>query len=156
MEDPIALGEAMSWLNALRRRRRPQRVDQNAGCRGWPTPSTRSAAGARSPDGVCLTTDFWRAALHATGLAARIDELPAEARLDTEARRVRLAEMRRLVLSHAAILAREYGLPAVVNVKDVTRHLHDGDRVELNGTTARLRLLGRHAGGGEAPAGDHV
>jgi pyruvate,water dikinase len=54
------------------------------------------------------------------------------------------------VLSHAAILAREYGLPAVVNVKDVTRHLRDGDRVELNGTTGRIRLLGRLPGAGDA------
>lgn len=52
------------------------------------------------------------------------------------------------VLSHAAILAREYGLPAVVNVKDVTRRLQDGDRIELNGTTGRIRLLGRQLGAG--------
>jgi rifampicin phosphotransferase len=66
------------------------------------------------------------------------------------------------VLSHAAILAREYGLPAVVNVKDVMRHLHDGDRIELNGTTGRIRLLGRESGAGNSPVavpddqrGDH-
>jgi phosphohistidine swiveling domain-containing protein len=47
------------------------------------------------------------------------------------------------LLSHAAILAREYGLPAVVNVEDATRRLHDGDRVELDGTTGRVRLLER-------------
>ncbi|HUM16349.1 MAG TPA: PEP/pyruvate-binding domain-containing protein [Candidatus Nitrosotalea sp.] len=47
------------------------------------------------------------------------------------------------LLSHAAILAREYGLPAVVGVQGATRRLHDGDRVELNGTTGRIRLLGR-------------
>ena len=47
------------------------------------------------------------------------------------------------VLSHAAILAREYGVPAVVNVPDAMRRLHDGDDIELNGTTGRVRLLGR-------------
>jgi len=52
------------------------------------------------------------------------------------------------VLSHAAILAREYGLPAVVNVKDVTRRLRDGDRIELDGLSGRIRLLGRTLGGG--------
>ena len=50
------------------------------------------------------------------------------------------------MLSHAAILAREYGLPAVVNVRDVTRRLRDGDRIELNGATGRIRLLGRDPG----------
>jgi len=45
------------------------------------------------------------------------------------------------ILSHVAILAREYGLPAVVNVKDATRTLRDGDRIELNGTTGRIRVL---------------
>jgi phosphohistidine swiveling domain-containing protein len=46
------------------------------------------------------------------------------------------------VLSHAAILAREYSLPAVVNVKDATRRLRDGDRMQLNGATGRIRVLG--------------
>lgn len=55
-----------------------------------------------------------------------------------------IAEMGGL-LSHAAILAREYGLPAVVNVRDATRRLRDGDRVEINGTTGRVRVLERRA-----------
>jgi pyruvate,water dikinase len=65
------------------------------------------------------------------------------------------------MLSHAAILAREYGLPAVVNVTDVTRRLRDGDRIELNGATGRIRLLGRDPGRDAARAahdderGDH-
>jgi pyruvate,water dikinase len=53
-----------------------------------------------------------------------------------------IAEMGGL-LSHAAILAREYGLPAVVSVPDATRRLHDGDRVEIDGTTGRIRVLER-------------
>src|SRR5262249_11798915 len=61
------------------------------------------------------------------------------------------------VLSHVAILAREYGLPAVVNVKGATRSLHDGDRVELNGTTGRVRVLRRRGAhdGGAAVAKNH-
>ena len=58
-----------------------------------------------------------------------------------------IAEMGGL-LSHAAILAREHGLPAVVSVPDATRRLHDGDRVELDGTTGRIRVLER---AGSAP-----
>ena len=55
-----------------------------------------------------------------------------------------IAEMGGL-LSHAAILAREYGLPAVVSVRDATRRLRDGDRVELDGSTGRIRVLERAA-----------
>jgi rifampicin phosphotransferase len=53
-----------------------------------------------------------------------------------------IAEMGGL-LSDAAILAREYGLPAVVNVRDATHRLRDGDRVELDGTTGLIRVLER-------------
>ncbi len=43
-------------------------------------------------------------------------------------------------LSHAAIIAREYDLPAVVGVDDATRHLRSGDIVRINtdGTIVRL------------------
>ncbi|RME23044.1 MAG: hypothetical protein D6798_14365 [Deltaproteobacteria bacterium] len=37
------------------------------------------------------------------------------------------------MLSHGAVVAREYGLPAVVNVTDATRRLHDGQTVTLDG-----------------------
>jgi len=47
------------------------------------------------------------------------------------------------LLSHAAILAREYGLPAVVNVPEATRRLHDGDLVRLDGATGRVRIVER-------------
>jgi pyruvate,water dikinase len=50
------------------------------------------------------------------------------------------------LLSHAAILAREYGLPAVVNVAGATERLHDGDRIELDGATGRIRVLERRPG----------
>ena len=53
-----------------------------------------------------------------------------------------VAEMGGL-LSHAAILAREYGLPTVVSVRDATRRLRDGDHVELDGGTGRIRVLER-------------
>ena len=35
-------------------------------------------------------------------------------------------------LSHGAIIAREYGIPAVVNVSQATRLLKDGDRVSID------------------------
>jgi len=45
------------------------------------------------------------------------------------------------VLSHASVLAREYGLPAVVNVQGATQTLRDGDKVELNGSTGTICVL---------------
>jgi rifampicin phosphotransferase len=45
------------------------------------------------------------------------------------------------IMSHGAVVAREYGLPAVVGVKDATRLLRDGEMVEVNGTTGEVRRL---------------
>ena len=36
-------------------------------------------------------------------------------------------------LSHAALVAREYGVPTVVNVRGATRALRTGDRVRVDG-----------------------
>lgn len=46
------------------------------------------------------------------------------------------------LLSHAAIVARELGIPAVVSLPGLTRWLKDGDEVELDGTTGAVRRLG--------------
>ncbi len=45
------------------------------------------------------------------------------------------------VLSHAAVVAREFGLPAVVGTGDATSRITDGRMVELDGTTGDVRLL---------------
>lgn len=52
-------------------------------------------------------------------------------------------------LSHAAIIAREYGVPSVMNVKNGTRALHTGDLVEVDGDRGTVRVLesALHAGG---------
>ena len=42
------------------------------------------------------------------------------------------------VLSHGAVVAREYGLPAVVNVEGVTRILQDGMEVTVDGDRGRV------------------
>jgi pyruvate,water dikinase len=36
-------------------------------------------------------------------------------------------------LSHGAVVAREFGLPAVVNVRDAMEHIRDGDRLRVDG-----------------------
>jgi phosphohistidine swiveling domain-containing protein len=45
-------------------------------------------------------------------------------------------------LSHAAIVARELGIPAVVNCGDATARLHTGDRVRLDGAAGVVEILG--------------
>jgi pyruvate,water dikinase len=45
-------------------------------------------------------------------------------------------------LSHACVVAREYGLPAVVNLRVATRAVKTGDRVLLDGDAGRLQVLG--------------
>jgi len=45
------------------------------------------------------------------------------------------------VLSHAAVVAREFALPAVVGTGDATTRIADGQMLELDGTTGFVRLL---------------
>ncbi len=45
------------------------------------------------------------------------------------------------LLSHAAIVARELGIPAVVSIPGVTRWLRDGDVVEFDGSTGIIRRI---------------
>ena len=45
-------------------------------------------------------------------------------------------------LSHAAIILREYAVPAVVNVTNATRLLCDGDLVRLDGDLGTVEVLG--------------
>jgi rifampicin phosphotransferase len=45
-------------------------------------------------------------------------------------------------LCHAAIVAREYGLPGVVGTREATRRIPDGARVRVDGETGEVRLLG--------------
>ena len=45
------------------------------------------------------------------------------------------------LLSHSAIVAREMGIPAIVAIPKVTKLLHDGDWVEMNGSTGKVRRV---------------
>jgi pyruvate,water dikinase len=44
-------------------------------------------------------------------------------------------------MSHAAIIARELGVPCVVNTGDGTRRLRTGERVRVDGTTGAVHVL---------------
>ncbi len=45
-------------------------------------------------------------------------------------------------LSHAAVVAREFGVPAVVGTGEATQRLRDGQLVEVDGTAGEVRMLG--------------
>jgi pyruvate,water dikinase len=45
------------------------------------------------------------------------------------------------LLSHAAIVARELGIPAIVSVQGLTESLQDGDVVEMDGATGVIRRV---------------
>lgn len=50
------------------------------------------------------------------------------------------------VLSHGAIVAREYGLPAVAGVPDVQRRLRSGQRLRIDGDRGTVTLLRSESG----------
>lgn len=49
-------------------------------------------------------------------------------------------------VSHGAIVAREYGIPAVVNVGRTTKIVETGQLVEVDGDSGRVRILGEPRG----------
>ncbi|MGI5499268.1 rifamycin-inactivating phosphotransferase [Lentzea sp. CA-135723] len=46
------------------------------------------------------------------------------------------------MMTHGAVIAREYGLPAVVGVEQATRTIQDGQRIRVNGTEGFVEILG--------------
>ncbi|WP_424217197.1 rifamycin-inactivating phosphotransferase (plasmid) [Streptomyces sp. BI20] len=46
------------------------------------------------------------------------------------------------LMTHGAVIAREYGLPAVVAVEGATRLIPDGARIRVDGTNGHVELLG--------------
>jgi pyruvate,water dikinase len=45
------------------------------------------------------------------------------------------------LMTHGAVIAREYGLPAVVGVEDATRLIGDGQRIRVHGTDGYVEIL---------------
>jgi rifampicin phosphotransferase len=45
------------------------------------------------------------------------------------------------LMTHGAVIAREYGLPAVVGVKHATRLIRDGQRIRVHGTEGYVEIL---------------
>jgi pyruvate,water dikinase len=45
------------------------------------------------------------------------------------------------LMTHGAVIAREYGLPAVVGVEHATQLIRDGQRIRVNGTEGYVEIL---------------
>ncbi|WP_394824482.1 rifamycin-inactivating phosphotransferase [Pendulispora albinea] len=45
------------------------------------------------------------------------------------------------LMTHGAVIAREYGLPAVVGVEHATQRIKDGQRIRVNGTDGYVEIL---------------
>lgn len=45
------------------------------------------------------------------------------------------------IMTHGAVIAREYGLPAVVSVEGATKRIKDGQRIRVNGTEGYVEVL---------------
>jgi pyruvate,water dikinase len=45
------------------------------------------------------------------------------------------------MMTHGSVVAREYGIPAVVGVNQATSRLQSGQRIRVNGSTGQITLL---------------
>jgi pyruvate,water dikinase len=54
------------------------------------------------------------------------------------------------LMTHGAVVAREYGLPAVVGVDGATERIKDGDRLRLDGTRGFVQILAKDNTGQDA------
>lgn len=45
------------------------------------------------------------------------------------------------LMTHGAVIAREYGLPAVIGVESATKRIKDGQRIRVNGTEGYIEIL---------------
>jgi phosphoenolpyruvate-protein kinase (PTS system EI component) len=45
-------------------------------------------------------------------------------------------------VSHPAVVAREFGIPAVVGTTNAGERISTGDRIRVNGTTGVVEILG--------------
>jgi rifampicin phosphotransferase len=51
------------------------------------------------------------------------------------------------LMTHGAVIAREYGLSAVVGVEHATRLIRDGQRIRVNGTDGYVEILPKRSAG---------
>ena len=59
-------------------------------------------------------------------------------------------------LSHSSIVAREYGIPAVLGTAVATRRIHSGERIRVDGDAGTVTLLEQLDGGEPAAAAERT
>ena len=47
-------------------------------------------------------------------------------------------------MTHGSVVAREYGIPAVVGVDEAAKKIKTGDRIRVNGTEGYVEILEVH------------
>jgi pyruvate,water dikinase len=112
-----------------------ERASDAVGWRGVPI----SAGSAKGPARIIRTLEDWKKVVPGDILVAPVID-PGMAPLFGIAAGL-VVEMGG-TLSHGAIIAREYGLPAVANIPGITTQLRDGEIVEIDaaaGTVCRQR-----------------
>jgi pyruvate,water dikinase len=55
-------------------------------------------------------------------------------------------------MTHGSVIAREYGLPAVVGVDKATQRIRDGQRIRLHGTEGYVEIVGHSSVQPQQPA----
>ena len=49
------------------------------------------------------------------------------------------------LMTHGSVVAREYGIPAVVGVHNVTSKLHTGQRIRVHGDSGVVEILAHNS-----------
>lgn len=57
------------------------------------------------------------------------------------------------LMTHGAVVAREYGVPAVVGVQHATGTIRDGSLIRVNGTDGYVEIMPEAGTGRDAPPG---
>jgi phosphohistidine swiveling domain-containing protein len=50
------------------------------------------------------------------------------------------------MMTHGAVVAREYGIPAIVGVDKATSRLHTGQSIQIDGSTGQIVILDSQTG----------
>jgi pyruvate,water dikinase len=73
-------------------------------------------------EGFCVTTEAYKKITENTSIKGLVTEVGG-------------------LMTHGSVIAREYGLPAVVGVENATRLIKDGQRIRVNGTDGYVEIL---------------
>jgi phosphohistidine swiveling domain-containing protein len=134
------------WYNPVTRHWRPALEEEETS--GAAAPRLRgiaASAGSGPAEGMAVVTndplDAARRLLELEGRVVLVTRLTDPAWSSLFRRLSAVVTELGGVISHAAIVARENGLPAVVGIPGVTRRVRDGQRLRVDGTTGIVEVL---------------